>query len=603
MNVYVDNKIVRLDLKNSAVGGEARVFFLPDMAIKIFHEIDPDWPEAKRRQWVRLMKLNIEKLKVFPATLPSSVIAPRKLAKDAHGHIIGYTMECIQGAEDLYGFMQKNIRILLDNEQIMQVLHDALATLRKIHHEQVVVGDLNAGNIIYKGKRAYYIDTDSMQFNGLPCVVATEDFLDPNLYGMDFFRKPVFSKETDYYSFAVIVFMSLLRVHPYGGIHPDYPTKMRRALSRISVFDAKVKYPAKGIHYKILPDAMLQYFENIFGKGKRDAFPEILFQNLRWTICSACGASHARSICPICAVAPAAIKEVVTVRGRCSASLVFQTKGNIIFSTMQDNKLKYLVSENSEVKRENGETVLLRKPMPDMRFEIMGNKTAIGQSNQIVIVENEKVVSQITTERLGQAPMFSCNANDIFTASGDYLIRNNEQIWGSILQNHTWFKVGPAFGVGFYRVGRRTVYFVFDADKAGIDDSVQLSAIRGKLLDAECVFNNDFALLLLSQIDQGKVINAMHIISRNGTIKVSTEAEADNSRILKNIGGKALGAGNVLCATDQGLVLAVPGNNQIVEAKYFADTDPFVSEDSEIYQASSGIYAVSAKTIKLLRLI
>lgn len=603
MNVYIDNKTVRLDPKNSAVGGEARVFFLPNLAVKIFHDIDPDWPDPKKMEWQRFLKLKIEKLKAFPANLPPSVITPQKLAFDSNGKIIGYSMELIQNASDVYSFMQKNVRILLDNEEIGAVLRDALAVLKKIHQAQTVVGDLNSGNILYKAKRAYYIDADSMQFANLPCVVATEDFLDPALYGKDFFRKPVFSKETDYYAYAVIVFLSLLRVHPYGGIHPNYPTKMRRAQLRVSVFDPKVRYPAKGIHYKVLPDAMLQYFEEVFGKGKRDAFPENLFQNLRWTTCPACGVSHARAICPICASAPAATKEAVTVRGRCFASHIFQTKGDILASAMQNGKLRYLYLEENEVKRETGESVFPQRPTTDMKFEILGDKTAIGKGNQIAIVENEKVVSQMTTEKLGHAPMFSCNANDIFTASGDYLVRNNADIWGSILQNQTWFKVGPAFGVGFYRVGQRTVYFVFDAEKAGIDDSVKLPPIRGKLLDADCVFNNDSALLSLSQIENGKVINVMNIISSDGKVKASAEAEADNSRILKSVGGKALAAGNVLCATDQGLVLAVSENNQIAEAKHFPDTDPFVSEDSEIYQAGNGVYVVSAKTIKLLRLI
>ncbi|NQT49743.1 serine/threonine protein kinase [Candidatus Kuenenbacteria bacterium] len=603
MNVYIDKQRVRLDPKHTlGVGGEAQVFHWNNQAVKIFHGPDPTWDHAKKSFWQQMRKIKIEKLKRFPKGLPDSVISPQKLAYDENGQVIGYVMKAISGAEVLFMLSQRKFRQTVSNEEVLQIFSQLNSVMNGVHARNVVVGDFNDLNVLFKSKQVFMIDADSMQFEGLPCVVATERFLDPSYYGSDFSTRPQFTKQSDYYAYAVMLFQSLLLVHPYGGTHKGFKTLLRRAEAAVSVFDKDVRYPKKAVHYSVLPDELLEYFRQVFDLKKREKIPELLLRSLRWTTCSSCGVVHARSVCPICAIAPAAIKETVVVRGKCTASRVFQTRGRILQATVQGGKLRYLYEDGNSVRRENQEVILKEKADRKLRFGIMGNTTIIGQDEKIALIRNGKVEKLGRTGTLGNLPVFDSNQSDYFTLSSDFLARNETETIGQILENQTWFRVGPEFGLGFYRVGLRTVYFVFNAHKGALDDSIQLPQIKGKLVDAECVFSSNYALLTTSRIENGKTINAMYLIRKDGTLKASTEAEADNSRMLSSIRGKAIGGSNVLCATDDGLLLVVPDNGHLVEAKLFADTEPFVDEASEIHPAANGVYVVSDKDIKLLRI-
>lgn len=603
MIVYIDGKRVDLKAKDQlGVGGEAQVFLMNGKAVKIFHPLDPKLSAAQKKQHQLFRRIKEKKLKQFPSGLPNNVIVPRNLALDRNGKLLGYEMNLVDGAEPLIMLSNKKFRRAFSNEDTVTVLRNTRHTLQGIHRAGVVVGDFNDLNVLFKGLQSYFIDADSMQFAGLPCVVATERFLDPSLFGQDFAGSPVFTTASDNYALAVMIFQSLLYVHPYGGIHKGYKTLLRRAESNISVFDKDVKYPKAAMPFGILPDDLLSYFQSVFDRGERTLVPEMLLGNLRFTTCSGCGAVHARAVCPICSIASAAIKEAITYHGSCKASRILKTLGYIVDATVQQGRLLYLLVEGESVKRENGELVLKEKPTQDMRFSFMGNSTVIGKGDQVVVVKNEKVHVKSNTQKLGNLPMFDSNIADYFTLSGDYLAGNDENLIGQILSGQTWFKVGPTFGLGFYRVGKTFVYFVFDVEKGGLDDAVELPQLAGKIIDAECIFNNDYALLTFSRVDQGKTYNSMYLVKRDGTVVSQFECEADNSRVLSNIRGKVLGGKNVLTATDDGLLLMVPENGQMVESKLFADTEPFVDENCELLMAKDGVYVVSEKEITHLRL-
>ena len=106
-----------------------------------------------------------------------------------------------------------------------------------------LVGDFNEGNVLFRGATPFLIDADSMQFDGLPCCVGHEKFLDPRLYGVDLTRAPRFDPGTDWYAWSVLLFSSLLYVHPFGGIHKKFATPLRRAEARYSVLRPDVTYP------------------------------------------------------------------------------------------------------------------------------------------------------------------------------------------------------------------------------------------------------------------------------------------------------------------------------------------------------------------------
>src|SRR3989338_4204999 len=592
MEVYVKGSRITLNPKNIiGEGGEAKIYLYKNSAIKIYH---PNLLSRRRE----------EKLKVFPRNLPANVITPADLVLDQDGKVIGFSMEFIEDGEALIALSNKRFRENFSSEKTAKVFLDILATLEKIHVTQAVIGDFNDLNVLFKDEEAFFIEADRIQFGKFPCEVATEQFLDPRLYGIDFSKRPVFTPESDFYSFSVLLFRSLLLVSPFGGVHPKFPTLTKRAEKRVAIFNSEVRYPKAAIHFKVLPDDLLGYFHKVFEKDLRGKFPKNLLENLRWTRCAACGNFHARAICPYCAhQAPAAVKEITAINRQCSSTRIFSTKGRIVHAKMESGKIKFVWEEGGVVRRENGEKVMLENPDNFTRFSIMGPKTIIARKNRFIIICREKVAEQRTTGMLGNLPVVESSESDYFHLQGDMLVKSGKKTLGNILENQTWIRVGSKFGFGFYRIGMKTVYFIFDLEKPGINDSIALPKIEGQLIDAECVFSGKFALFLYSSKESGKIWNAMHLINEKGTLLGSAKEEAENSRMLSRIRNKTLGGEKILTASDEGLILITAENGKLQETKIFSDTEPFVNEESRIFAAAEGIYVVSEKEFKLLKLL
>jgi len=587
--------------KDIGKGGEAIVYKYRGEAIKIYHPMNKQLSVQGKQKWKDANKLRIEKLKNFPDSLPDNVIIPQALVYDSSGQIVGYTMRFIDGVFPIRSLGKSEFRKTFDVKNIIPILLHLLKTVQAIHKEKVIIGDLNDLNELAKLGETYFIDTESMQFGPYPCIVASEMYLDPCLYGKNYSSVPMFTKETDYYALAVMIFRSLLMVHPYGGIHPDYTTVMRRAENRVSIFDPKVVVKNNTWPYGVLPDELLNYFSQIFDKGERNLIDSNLLEAVRWTHCTKCGMTHARTICPGCA-APGAVKEVITVHGNCSRSRIFKTIGRILTAKLQGNKLVYLYTEGNSIRRERDVEVMAHKPNHEMQFAFKGKNTLVGMGSVVAEIKDGKVIQRYRTDKLGLWPVFDANFSDVFTVSGISLAKNDQEIVGSILPGQTWFKVGPTFGLGFYRVGKKFVYFLFDAVNRGINDEVDLPQFGGKIIDADCIFSDHYALFSVSREEGGKIINSIHMIDKKGKVVALKEAEEGSERSLNNIRGKAIGGKTILTATNEGLVLLAPENGLLVEAKHFPDTEPFVTEDSEIIPASDGIYVIEDKEISLLRM-
>lgn len=591
MDVYLQGKRIVLDDKQGIYGGESFVYLHNGMAIKVYHSGFID-------------KWKVEKIKNFPKNLPGKVISPKEIVTDKNGKIIGYAMQALTDAEPFLMLSLPKFRANFPPEKVKEIFLDCLKTLMGIHAAKTVVSDLNNLNILFKNTEAYFIDADSMQFGRFACGVATEKYLDPFLYGKDF-NSLVFTPESDYYSFAVMLFESLLFANPYGGVHLKYPTLTKRAEKRMTVFNPEVKYPKAAIPFKVLSDDMLEYFHKVFEKDLRGIFPANLLENLRWTKCTACGETHARNLCPYCAhAAPSAIKTLALVNRKCIAKIIFQTVGRIIAAKLEGGKPKFVYEENGEVKRESGEQVFAGNPDNFTRFSIMNGKTLIGRKNKLAIVEKSQVTEEMQVNMLGNLPVFESSDADYVRTSGGMLVQNNNQILGQILENQTWIKLGKKFGFGFYRIGMKTVYFIFQLDRPGINDSVALPKIEGQLIDANCIFSEKNILFLISTKEAGKLWNAMYLLDIQGNLAASAKEEQSSSRMLSGIHNKVLGGDKILTATDEGIMLLeADDQKKIREVKIFSDTEPFVNESVEILSGPEGIYVIGKNDIKLLKLI
>lgn len=355
---------VRLDDRDLlGVGGEGRVFRVGPHALKVFFTMT----DARRK-----------KLAAFPTGLPEAVVGPVELCTDPRGNVIGYAMRVLERAIDIHRLGQRKWR----DESAHLTTNDVLATFRQLaaavdalHARGIVVGDLNDGNVVLTPDgRPWLIDADSMQFASFPCVVAHERFLDPRLYGVDLATTAALSRDSDFYALAVMLFTSLLFVHPFGGAHASYPTMLRRAEARHSVLRGDVKLPHSATRPDVLPDDALAWFTRVFDRDAREQLPAALL-GARFTRC-ACGVEHARRVCPACTVA-------VTV----PAPAPVRTLGRIRVTTMTRDEGARFIKRSSDHAR--------RVPLDgDWLFRADG--TRIGQ-----ILENQTHVR--AGERLGFA--------------------------------------------------------------------------------------------------------------------------------------------------------------------------------------------------------
>lgn len=219
MDVDIAGKLIHLGQQQVVgLGGEGTVFLVTAasqrMAVKIYHT-----PTSQRA----------EKLHTFLAQqwqLPTQKIAlPLELVRDIQqGNVIGLTMPFLDGGFAEIAFLanrKHRAAFQLSTRQIAEIFLDGADSLSAIHARGLVVGDLNDQNILYQQNMMLWIDVDAWQFSSYACPVGTEDFLAPELYGLDLSLQPVFKPEHDWYSFAVHLFRSLLLAHPYGGTHKE----------------------------------------------------------------------------------------------------------------------------------------------------------------------------------------------------------------------------------------------------------------------------------------------------------------------------------------------------------------------------------------------
>jgi|SRR5579872_1438217 len=625
MLVYLSGSQVRVDPTDAiGQGGEAYVFKHPGgLAMKIFKQPDdPEFENDHQKQEAARLRLSEHqnKLPAFPKGLPDRVITPLELAysNKQNTNVIGYTMQFLKGSEPLLKYKQRSFRQQgVETNDVVSIFRELYKTVDEIHGANVVIGDFNDLNVLVIGKTPWIIDSDSFQFGKFFCRMFTDRFVDPRLCDPKasslMLVKP-HTADSDWYAFTVMLFESMLFVDPYGGVFkPKDPTKLithgSRPLKRVTVFHPEVRYPKPAMPYGYLSDELLQYFHDVFEKDHRGKFPLQLLQNIRWTKCTSCGTEHARPACPICKVAaPAAVKEVMVVRGKVMSSLFFKTPGVILCAAYQD-KLRFLYHHNGKYLRDvEGDVVYAGSLDPQVRYRVQRDKTHMGKGNELVSFKGSQVYRQ-SIDTYGTLPMFDSNGERLYWLDGGRLMREGvlgpdypESI-GQVLRNQTLLWTGSTFGFGFYRAAGLAVAFTYNANGSGINDNVALPKISGQLIDSTAVFGKDICWFFMATQEAGKTRHQCFVIKSDGTVVATASAEAgDGSWLGENIRGKAAAQNFVFSATDEGIVRLEPLNGQIIQTREYADTEPFVDSDSQLFVAKEGIYIVDQQEIRLLQI-
>lgn len=607
--VRLDGRLVLLEPEMLlGTGGEAEVYREGERAIKLFHNLDtlaqlnPGVSPAALK--ARLAEKR-DKIDRFPDGLPSAVVAPLAPVFDGR-EIAGYAMPLVRGAHDVRLLGRRQFRDgNVSNADVGKIFVHLRRTLDALHQRGVVVGDLNDANVLITlvpALNAWLIDADSMQFDGLPCPVGTEKFLDPLLYGVDLAAHPAFGTGSDNFAFAALLLASWLYVGPYGGRHPALHTWTRRAQARVSVLSKDVQYPKAAARPDILPDDLLQYFHEVFERDRRTPVPAEQIESLPWTRCH-CGLEHARGACPLHAPT-GKVRQAIAIHRSAKSTTVFRTRGRILIARVDDGGLRYLYEENGELRREGGALVAAGRAQTGTRFAIAGDDTWIGRGTELVRLRDGLAIEHTTTERFGELPMFASTSHRIVRINGRALVSDRGS-HGQVLPGQTWFALGDDYGFGFYRVGRAIFHFLFELNSHHLLNAT-LPQPRGRIRDAHCVFDGDTVLFLLSEEVAGRVEHSMTLLRRrDGSIVGRLAGTADEVRALASLNGKIVRGGHVLSATDDGLLLLEvdPVTGELGESRLFADTEPFVEAGAQILPGPKGaIYHVTEREIRVIEL-
>jgi len=620
-SVVLNGRTVRLQAGDLiGKGGEADIYKLDaNTVLKLFKRTDdPDYIGDVGAQQGAVLRIKEQQLKLpaFPKHLPVEVVAPLALAYNKAGtEVVGYAMPFVSDMEVLMRLSDRQYRETsgIDGNQVVDTFKELHRVFSETHRA-AVIGDVNDLNVLVNTSGLKIVDADSMQFGGFFCHTFTNRFVDPLLCAPNrlVLEKP-HNENSDWYAYFTMLLQSLLFVGPYGGVHrPKTGKRLQhdaRVLARLTVLGSDVLYPKPALPLSALPDELLGYIEKVYEKDQRGVFPLQYLENLRWTVCSQCGVTHARAICPTCATGTGYVKTVVTVRGTVTAERLFQTTGRLLHVTNQGGTLRYLYHENGGFYRENGREVLRGALDSKLRYRIQGSKTLIGKGETLFVLDRQgSQEPRLLTDLYRQTlPVFDANGNHTFWVNGNQLVRDGrygQDFVGDILPHQTLVWAGEDRGYGFFQAGKLVRAFLFDTQGNSFNDQVEIPSLPGQLIDATCVFGKDNTWAFVTMQDQGVVLHKCFVVDRQGKLVAeATAANGEDSWLGSGIRGNLAVAASLYAATDDGIVRIGIDAGQLFTEKAFPDTEPFVDSHTQLAMGREGIYAITDnQSITLLKI-
>lgn len=261
-SIYLEGMKMQLDDGDYlSAGGEATVWLKAGRAIKLW---DTPPPADYRRK--------LETLRVLAAD--PAVIAPRELATDQSGNLIGYAMDAVDEGLALPKLFTSagQARHGIGPADIGSLLRQMIATIRFVHEHGILLVDANECNYLVTRAanqlQARFIDVDSWQVPGFPATVIMPSIRD--------WSAAVFSADSDWFSFAIIATQLYLGIHPFkGSWRPDPSLKdlRERQLRRLSVFNLEVSVPPAVRSFSAIPANFRDWLTSLFEAGCRGEPP------------------------------------------------------------------------------------------------------------------------------------------------------------------------------------------------------------------------------------------------------------------------------------------------------------------------------------------
>jgi len=280
---YKDNDILLADNRLIGKGGQGSVYKInmmdpsynriDTMAVKIF---DPSCKSIP----------TLEKIRLIHNAIPqpyNNIIAPMGyITEQKTSKFLGYFMPFVENTIPIVTIFPKiaktrnNITPDIVNNMVLQMK----GMIDQCHSSGIIVVDFNEYNLLVdksEYKELVMIDLDGCAIDKFPGIAIMESIRDR--------QAKSFTKESDWFSFAVIAFQLYTGIHPFRGTDTSHSVKSQpdldsRMKNQISVFNSKVTVP-KFIHEfsDIIPANYIEWFKSVFTNGYRLA-PPVNFKDI-----------------------------------------------------------------------------------------------------------------------------------------------------------------------------------------------------------------------------------------------------------------------------------------------------------------------------------
>lgn len=641
MKVKIDGRpetLAKPDL--IAQGGEGMIFRDPghsrSKALKIYHEPTPE--RAAKLEAFFQAKLD----------LPNHVIAPVALVTDDRGQVVGFSMDMLSGKFVKLSALFKR-SFCRDHSVTTQTKAGIFSgigdTLDHVHKQGLsigpglIVGDLNGGSIMIHEKKldCAWVDVDSWQLNSqFPCVVGTQLYLCPDLFGIDLGRATPFKPEHDWWSYVVLLMQALLNgVHPFkSGKHSVYKSVITRAENGVTVFDDDVSWPKIGLSPDVLTDELADLMIQVLKRRQMGPFPKDALEAYGdiLTECKSCGLWYpaTRSHCPGCTqktmldtsmqalVAGLQVVDLIVTQGRI---LHHQKVGDVLYCIADESdELVLYIKESGQVAKR----LPFNKQTPSgARFKLFDGLVVMcpdpsADQPELEIYEVGAAGAQLvttTTTRLlaGGRAIFGASPKRLYRIAGRYIMAG--ELMGSnlverqvtqVFEGQTFFQVAAdTFSsrdiiVGCHREFDELNWFLVRSDSQGRvfkRFAVDLPRLdRGESIeDVSLSFSREEVLVVRKTRKRGiDYVRIETISTEDGSVINSRTVELNDASQWDDVHGKAFSRGLVMHATDDGVL-----KENIVDGSTSSlpETDQYVTGDDRLGRFERGIMVVKESSI------
>lgn len=428
-------------------GGEGLIYKYDNKIIKIY----------KPNVDIKLAKNKIKSL--VKLNLPKEIIKPLDIVVDKNKKFIGYIMDEVVDSEEIKKLTNKKFITAnnINTKDILKMLVRIKELIEILHKNNIYIGDLNDKNILFdKNFNVYFIDCDSWSIDNNKCVMYMDTFLDPLINGIDF------NSETDTYSFSIIAWEALTRVHPFGGTYKIKPEMniMERMKKGISIIDNdNIIIPKVAKSWRNFSPTLLKMFKEIYENKLRSMNNELedMYNNL--TYCNKDKEYYYSKFttCPLCNItAKVVIKPLA--QGTVEGFNIISTLNEILVKTVINAETylsndNYIIDINTNRKQEYEYgckyyfTILSKiKDMQDKfivnindmyyNFEKKYKSNIQIDNDNIYYITKQNTLTQVKVSKFGNSikKIDACGIDSYFEVNNDnYCIINN--YFGKVVAN------------------------------------------------------------------------------------------------------------------------------------------------------------------------